>query len=80
MDESRGGSWIVYPKLFTTLTEGRSGQPIPVGAGRESVGGSGGATGPIDGCIVDPAEGISEHRSLPAPATHLDMSIRMMTS
>jgi hypothetical protein len=23
--------------------------------------------GPIDGCIVDPAEGISEHRSLPDP-------------
>jgi hypothetical protein len=21
MDESRGGSWIVYPKLFATLTE-----------------------------------------------------------
>ncbi len=28
---------------------GRSGQPIPVDAGREGLGGNGGAAGPIDG-------------------------------
>jgi len=66
MDESRGGSRIVYPKLLATLTEADLVSQFRL-APEEGVGGNGGAAGPIDGCIVDPAEGISEHRTLPTP-------------
>jgi hypothetical protein len=45
MDESRGGSRIVYPKLLATLTEADLAGQFRL-APEESMGGNGGAAGP----------------------------------
>jgi hypothetical protein len=43
------------------------------------VGGNGGSAASIDGYIVDPAKGISEHRSLPAPRYERQERPRVIT-
>jgi len=68
MDEFAVGHGLIYPQLLATLTEADLASQLPVGAGREGVGGNGGRGGAVDGRIADPAEGISEYRSPSCPS------------
>ncbi len=76
MDESRGGSRIVYPKLFPTLTEADLASQFRLMPEERAWAGTAARRGPSMGCIGDPAEGISEHRSLPAPRAD---TVRVLT-
>ena len=67
MDESRGGSRIVYPKLFPTLTEADLASQFRLAREERAWAGTAARRGPSMVVLLTPAEGISEHRSLPAP-------------
>jgi hypothetical protein len=76
----------VYPKLLATLTEADQVSQFRLAPAERAWAGAAARQGPIDGCIVDPAEGIPEHwssKECPKPrsaftkAKHPDSTLRL---